>query len=113
MRTTTHIRRHPMSDNHDIVILGSGSTAFAPALRAQSRGARVLMIEKSVLGGTCVNWGCIPSKTLIHSALFRQEALLGERLGLGIAGGEIDFAALHAHQEGVVQHLRQTRYLDI
>jgi mercuric reductase len=102
-----------MSDNHDIVILGSGSTAFAAALRAQSRGARVLMIEKSVLGGTCVNWGCIPSKTLIHSALFRREARLGERLGLGIAGEEIDFAALHAHQEEVVQHLRQTRYLDV
>jgi mercuric reductase len=102
-----------MSDNHDIVILGSGSTAFAAALRAQSLGARVLMIEKSVLGGTCVNWGCIPSKTMIHAALFRREARLGERLGLGIDGEEIDFAALHAHQEGVVQHLRQTRYLDV
>ena len=63
-----------MADKHDIVIVGSGSTAFAAALRAQSLGARVLMIEKSVLGGTCVNWGCIPSKTLIHAALFRREA---------------------------------------
>jgi len=63
-----------MSDNHDLVILGSGSTAFAAALRAQSQGARVLMVEKNVLGGTCVNWGCIPSKTLIHAARFRRES---------------------------------------
>jgi mercuric reductase len=102
-----------MSDNHDIVILGSGSTAFAAALRAQSRGARVLMIEKSVMGGTCVNWGCIPSKTLIHAALFRRETVLGELVGLGVREGEIDFAALGAHKERVVQYLRQSKYLDI
>jgi mercuric reductase len=102
-----------MSDNHDIVILGSGSTAFAAALRAQSRGARVLMIEKSVLGGTCVNWGCIPSKTLIHAARFRRETGLGARVGLGVSEGEIDFATLSAHKEQVVQFLRQSKYLDI
>ena len=102
-----------MSDDHDIVILGSGSTAFAAALRAQSRGARVLMIEKSVLGGTCVNWGCIPSKTLIHAARFRRESGLGARLGLGVSEGEIDFATLSAHKEQVVQFLRQSKYLDI
>lgn len=102
-----------MSDNHDIVILGSGSTAFAAALRAQSQGARVLMIEKSTLGGTCVNWGCIPSKTLIHAALFRHDALLGARLGLGSAGGAVDFATLCRHREEVVEHLRKTRYLDV
>jgi len=55
-----------MFHDHDVIVIGSGSTAFAAALRAQSLDAKVLMIEKSVLGGTCVNWGCIPSKTLIH-----------------------------------------------
>lgn len=102
-----------MSDNHDIVILGSGSTAFAAALRAESRGARVLMIEKSVLGGTCVNWGCIPSKTLIHAARFRREAGLGALVGLGVSEGEIDFDTLSEYKERVVQHLRQSKYLDI
>lgn len=102
-----------MSQDHDVVIVGSGSTAFAAALRAHSLGARVLMVEKSVLGGTCVNWGCIPSKTLIHSALFYHEARQGARIGLGIAEGGVDFAALTAHKEEVVQYLRQTKYLDI
>jgi mercuric reductase len=102
-----------MTDSHDIVILGSGSTAFAAALRAESLGASVAMIEKGTLGGTCINWGCIPSKTLIHAALFRREAELGRLVGLGLDEGAIDYSVLGQHKERVVQHLRQTRYLDI
>ncbi|HYS43833.1 MAG TPA: mercury(II) reductase [Geobacteraceae bacterium] len=102
-----------MPQDHDVVIVGSGSTAFAAALRAQTLGAKVLMIEKSALGGTCVNWGCIPSKTLIHSALFCQEARLGARIGLGLTESEIDFSALMANKGRVVQHLSQTKYLNI
>ncbi len=102
-----------MSHGDDLVILGSGSTAFAAALRARSLGANVLMVEKSLPGGTCVNWGCVPSKTLIHSALFRHEAQLGRENGLGTAVSSIDFAALTAHKDRVVQHLRQTKYLDL
>src|SRR5512144_68236 len=102
-----------MSGNHDLIILGSGSTAFAAALRAQSRGAKVLMIEKSVLGGTCVNWGCIPSKTLIHSAVLSREARLGAEVGLGFTERGIDFGALNSHKESVVNYLRETKYLDI
>ena len=102
-----------MSEKHDIVILGSGSTAFAAALRAQSLGAGVLMIEKSVLGGTCINWGCIPSKTLIHAALFRHGAALGARIGVGTGEDGVDFAALDSHKDAVVHHLRRTKYLDV
>lgn len=102
-----------MSEGPEIVILGSGSTAFAAALRAQAKGARPVMIEKSVLGGTCINWGCIPSKTLIHAALFRRQAELGERLGLGTRPGALDFSLLDAHKFAVVQELRQTKYLDV
>jgi mercuric reductase len=102
-----------MSDTPEIIILGSGSTAFAAALRAQAQGARPIMIEKSVLGGTCINWGCIPSKTLIHAALFRHQAELGERLGLGTLPGPLQFARLDDHKFAVVHELRQTKYLDV
>lgn len=102
-----------MPDRHDLIILGSGSTAFAAALRAQSLGARVLMVEKSVLGGTCINWGCIPSKTMIHAALFYQEGRLGARLGLGECGGPVAAERLMARKEEVVGYLRRTKYLDI
>ena len=102
-----------MRDGKEIIILGSGSTAFAAALRAQAKGARPIMIEKSVLGGTCINWGCIPSKTLIHGALFRHQAELGAELGLGTRGDGLDFSRLDAHKFAVVQELRQTKYLDV
>jgi mercuric reductase len=102
-----------MPEKHDLIILGSGSTAFAAALRAQSLGARVLMVEKSVLGGTCINWGCVPSKTLIHAALFYQEGKLGARLGLGECGGSVAAERLMARKEEVVGYLRKTKYLDI
>lgn len=102
-----------MTHDHDVVIVGSGSTAFAAALRAEALGARALMVEKSVLGGTCINWGCIPSKTLIHSALYCQQARLGTEFGFGGSGDGIDFAALTDRKDKIVQHLRQTKYLDI
>jgi mercuric reductase len=103
------------STTPDLIILGSGSTAFAAALRATSYGARVLMFEKSVLGGTCINWGCIPSKTLIHASLFSHEARLGMKLGLGLAetGQGPDTARLFERREQVVLKLRQERYLDV
>lgn len=97
----------------DLIILGSGSTAFAAALHAQTYGARVMMVEKSALGGTCINWGCIPSKTLIHAALFTREAHLGATLGLGAWQEKVDFQRLSALREGVVLKLRQERYLDV
>jgi mercuric reductase len=102
-----------MNKGPEIIILGSGSTAFAAALRAQAKGARPVMIEKSVLGGTCINWGCIPSKTLIHSALYRHQAELGERLGLGTRTDGVDFNILDNHKRTVVNELRQSKYLDV
>lgn len=53
---------------YDLVILGSGSTAFAAALRAQDLGKTSVMTEERVTGGTCVNRGCLPSKNLIEAA---------------------------------------------
>lgn len=102
-----------MASDYDIIILGSGSTAFAAALHAQALGAKVVMIEKSMLGGTCINWGCIPSKTLIHSALFRREALLGANIGLELAEDGIDFGRLTEHKNDVVKYLRTSKYLDV
>ena len=54
-----------MPEQFDLVILGSGSTAFAAALRAAELGKTAAMTEARTLGGTCVNRGCLPSKNLI------------------------------------------------
>ncbi len=57
-----------MNTHYDIVILGSGSTAFATALRAAEFGKTAVMTEVRTVGGTCVNRGCLPSKNLIEAA---------------------------------------------
>src|SRR5713101_4242743 len=78
------LRNKSMSDNSegsmvsaekfDLVILGSGSTAFAASLRAQELGKTAVMIEERTIGGTCVNRGCLPSKNLIEAARIIHDA---------------------------------------
>jgi len=102
-----------MGSKPDLIILGSGSTAFAAALRATSYGKKVQMFEKSVLGGTCINWGCIPSKTMIHAAQFIHESQLGMEIGLGTDFHGVDYERLCAHRDQVVLGLRKERYLDV
>ena len=60
-------------DHFDLVILGSGSTAFAAALHAEELGKTAVMIEFRTVGGTCVNRGCLPSKNLIEAARLVHE----------------------------------------
>ena len=61
-------------ESYDLVILGSGSTAFAAAIRAAELGKTAVMTESRTLGGTCVNRGCLPSKNLIEAARIYWEA---------------------------------------
>ena len=63
-----------MGDTFDLVILGSGSTAFAAALTAQELNKTVVMTEERPIGGTCVNRGCLPSKNLIAAAKLLHDA---------------------------------------
>jgi len=63
-----------MTDTYDLVILGSGSTAFAAALAAQELGKTAVMTENRTIGGTCVNRGCLPSKNLIEAAKLVHDA---------------------------------------
>lgn len=76
-----------MAENFDIIILGAGTTAFAGARLAAAAGKKVLLVEQSQPGGTCVNWGCIPSKTLIHKAEMYYAARKGMRWGLNLRRG--------------------------
>src|SRR5438477_4906651 len=72
-RFTTR-RGRQLSEKFDLIILGSGSTAFAAALRAAESGKTAAMTESRTLGGTCVNRGCLPSKNLIEAARIIYES---------------------------------------
>jgi mercuric reductase len=101
-----------MSDNNlHIVVIGSGGSAMAAALKATERGARVTLIECGTIGGTCVNIGCVPSKIMIraaHIAHLRRKSPFDE----SITATEpiIDRPLLLAQQQARVDELRQVKY---
>ena len=89
------------SRDYDLLVIGSGGGAFAAAIRARDLGARVLMVERGTVGGTCVNVGCIPSKALLVRS---EHARLAGAPSLGEA---------LATKDELVERLRQTKYLDL
>ncbi len=97
---------------YGLVILGSGSAAFAAAIKASELGAKVALVEHDIVGGTCVNRGCIPSKNLIHAAGLLWDARRSPFPGLNTVG-EADFASLIAQKDELVGELRREKYLDI
>ncbi len=106
-------RRNRESQLH-IAVIGSGGAAMAAALKAVERGARVTLIERGTLGGTCVNVGCIPSKILIraaHIAHLRRTSPFDR--GITAAKPKIDRAQLLAQQQGLVEELRRAKYESI
>ena len=98
---------------YDLVILGSGSTAFAAALRAAELGKRAVMTENRTVGGTCVNRGCLPSKNLIEAARIVHEAAHPRYDGLAPATIAVDFPALITQKDAVVHAYRAKKYASV
>jgi mercuric reductase len=94
----------------DLVILGSGSTAFAAALRAQELGKTAVMTEERTIGGTCVNRGCLPSKNLIEAAKIVHDARHPRYPGLTPAKIEIDFRKLVEQKDELIRGYRKKKY---
>ena len=62
-----------MTDQYDLIVLGSGPGGYVAAIRASQLGLKVAIVERELLGGICLNWGCIPTKALLRSAeVFHQ-----------------------------------------
>lgn len=97
----------------DLVILGSGSTAFAAALRAAELGKRVVMTEARTLGGTCVNRGCLPSKNLIEAARLIYDARNPRYPGIAPHAPQVDFARLIEQKDQVIAGYRDKKYESI
>src|SRR6266480_2702167 len=107
-------RRRPwMAERFDLVILGSGSTAFAAALRAAELGKTAAMTESRTLGGTCVNRGCLPSKNLIEAARIVWDAAHPRYPGLQPTKIAIDFAELVRQKDQVIHEYRDRKYSSI
>ncbi len=94
-----------MSDFYDLAILGAGPGGYVAALRAAQLGARVALIEKERVGGTCLNVGCIPTKALTTSAELLLKARRAGEFGVSIPSALPDLPSLMAYKQAAVDRL--------
>nr|WP_321405366.1 dihydrolipoyl dehydrogenase [uncultured Carboxylicivirga sp.] len=90
--------------NYDVIVIGSGPGGYVAAIRASQLGLKVAVVERSELGGICLNWGCIPTKSLLKSASVFEYLQHAEEYGVTIEGeAKADFAAMVKRSRGVAE----------
>ena len=102
-----------MNDPYDLVVIGSGGAAMAAGIEARDRGASVLLVEHGVLGGTCLNIGCVPSKTLLAAAGQRNGALVNQFPSVPTTANGVDLPGLMRQKQALIDALRQAKYADV
>lgn len=100
-------------DDYDLLIIGSGGAAFSAAIKSIEYGAKVGMIERGTVGGTCVNIGCVPSKTLLKAGEINHLAKVNQFTGLQTSAGEVDLASLVNQKDELVSELRNQKYIEL
>jgi dihydrolipoamide dehydrogenase len=96
---------HNVTSTFDVVVLGGGSGGYAAAFRAAGLGMSVALVEKDKVGGTCLHYGCIPTKALLHAAEVADAARDGAAFGVRSTFEGIDAAAVNDYKNGVVARL--------
>lgn len=95
---------------YDLLVVGSGSAAFAAGIRARDLGATVALCEASTIGGTCVNVGCVPSKAMLAAADLYHRAGASPFPGVATSSGSLDLAALVGAKDELVTKMRADKY---
>ena len=91
---------------YDLIVIGGGPGGYVAAIRAAQLGMTTALVEKRDLGGTCLNRGCVPTKTLMHTANVYREAGESEALGLNFGQRSYDFVQMHERKNAVTAQLR-------
>lgn len=99
--------------DYDYIIIGSGGAAFSSAIEAVKYGAKVAIIERGMVGGTCVNIGCVPSKTLLRAGEINHLAKNNPFIGLHTSAGDVDLSSLIKQKDELVTDLRNSKYVDL
>ena len=97
----------------DLIVVGGGSAGFAAAIKGADLGAAVAIVEGGTLGGTCVNVGCVPSKTLLRAAEAQHRRSNHGFAGIPSSNGRPDWPLLRAEKDALVADLRQAKYADV
>ena len=93
-------------ETFDIAVIGAGPGGYPAAIRAAQLGAKVAIIEKEKLGGTCLNWGCIPTKALIAAAETFEKIKHAEKFGITVKDAAVDYATMIGNKDKAVGTLR-------
>lgn len=96
-----------MSDRFDLIVIGSGPGGYVAAIKAAKLGMNTAIIENREIGGTCLNRGCIPTKTLMHSSHLYQEALSLKETGISYEGVSYDMEKIQDKKDQVVNKIKQ------
>jgi len=102
-----------MSADFELLVVGGGSAGFAAAVRGAELGARVGLVEAGTLGGTCVNVGCLPSKTLIRAAEALHRRTHHPFAGVPWSGGAPHWPLIREQKDDLVSRLREAKYADV
>ncbi|GGH62088.1 dihydrolipoyl dehydrogenase [Rothia aerolata] len=92
-------------ENYDVVVIGAGPGGYPAGIRAAQLGLRTAVVEKADLGGICLNWGCIPTKALLHGAELVRSARSARQFGIDLGTPSVDVKKLVAHSRSVSQTL--------
>ena len=99
--------------DYDYIIIGSGGAAFSSAIEAVTLNAKVAMIERGTVGGTCVNVGCVPSKTLLRAGEINHLAKNNPFVGLHTSASNVDLAPLVKQKNDLVTEMRNEKYVNL
>lgn len=107
MTTSASAHSRPRTPEHDVdvIILGGGTGGYSTALRAAQLGLQVALVERAKVGGTCLHWGCIPTKAILQTAEVAESAIDAAEFGVKLDYHGIDVAALNKHKDGVVDKM--------
>jgi dihydrolipoamide dehydrogenase len=89
----------------DVIVLGGGTGGYSTALRAAQLGLSVVLVERDKVGGTCLHWGCIPTKAILQTAEVAEQAQDAADFGVKLSYEGIEVAAMNAHKDGVVDRM--------
>ena len=92
-------------EKYDLLIIGSGPGGYVAAIRAAQLGLKTAVVEKAELGGICLNWGCIPTKALLHSATLLNHIKTSGSFGIVTSGVSVDYAKVVKHSRSVAGRL--------
>jgi dihydrolipoamide dehydrogenase len=92
-------------ETFDLVVIGAGPGGYPAAIRGAQLGASVAIVEKERMGGTCLNWGCIPTKTLIASSSLYHRIKHADRLGITAGVSTFDYSAMVKRKDALVSKL--------